>query len=223
METIRTGYQKILASFVSLITFSTPMVSAKELPIVNEKEKRIVMLGDSLSAGYGVQEGEDYPALVQKYFADSKQKITIINASISGSTSAGAVSRLKWQLKNQPTHLFLALGANDGLRGISLDSTEKNLEGTVKLALEKNLTVWIAGIKIPPNYGPKYVDTFEGMYKRIAAKYKAPLLPFLLEGVGGEREFNQADGIHPNPKGHRMIADHVIAFINKNLKMEAKQ
>lgn len=182
------------------------------------RETRILFLGDSITAGLGVEKGAAYPAvagrmLKQQGIAD----VAVINAGISGSTTASGLSRLKWHLKSDPHVLVLALGANDGLRGLSLDSMAKNLDNTIALALENNLCVILAGMKIPPNYGPEYTEKFRQTFRDLAEKRGIPLIPFLLDRVGGEADMNQADGVHPNKAGHRQIAATVVPYIKECL------
>ncbi|MFA5903575.1 MAG: arylesterase [Desulfobacula sp.] len=183
-------------------------LSAAEQPV------RILFLGDSLTAGLGVEPEEAYPSVIQKML-DEKQirHITLTNSSISGSTSASAVSRLKWHLKAKPDMMVLALGANDGLRGLSTDEMEKNLDTAIVLAKEHNIRVILAGMQIPPNYGPEYTDAFRDVFSSLAKKHKLSFIPFLLKDVAGNPSLNQADGIHPNAEGHRIIAAHVLPFI----------
>ena len=182
------------------------------------KQHKIIMLGDSLTAGYGVMDAQAYPSLIEKKLKKDGFSIKITNASISGSTTASGLSRLKWQLKSQPSHLILALGANDGLRGIRIEEISKNLENTILEAKKNGIKVMLIGMKIPPNYGLKYSKEFESVFIKISEKHNIPLLPFLLEGVGGEKQLNQADGIHPNSEGHKVMADNVIQFLKKHLK-----
>lgn len=194
-----------IASF--LLFLSVPL-SHTQSPI------RVLFLGDSLTAGLGVEPEEAYPSLIQKML-DEKQirHITITNSSISGSTSASAVSRLKWHLKAKPDMMVLALGANDGLRGLSTDEMGKNLDAAIVLAKEHNIRVILAGMQIPPNYGPEYTNTFRDVFSSLARKHKLPFIPFLLKDVAGNPSLNQTDGIHPNAQGHRIIAAHVLPFI----------
>jgi acyl-CoA thioesterase-1 len=139
--------------------------------------------------------------------------VAIINGGISGATTAGAASRLKWHLKGAPDVLVLALGANDGLRGLPLDNMAQNLDDTIALALENHLCVILAGMEIPPNYGPEYTRRFSQIFQDLAQKHGVVRIPFLLENVGGQREMNQADGVHPNAEGHRQIARTVLPYI----------
>jgi acyl-CoA thioesterase-1 len=171
---------------------------------------RIVMLGDSLTEGYGVSKSSAYPALVEQALKAKGKNVEIINAGVSGSTTASGLSRLKWQLKGNPQIVVIALGANDVLRGIDLGQSEKNLAATIILAKKQNLKVLLVGMRAPPNYGRAYDGQLAGMFRRLSEKHSVPLLPFLLEGVGGRPELNQADRIHPNEKGHKILAETVL-------------
>ena len=171
----------------------------------------IVFLGDSLTEGYGLEKTEAFPYLFEQALKTKGYKdIKVINAGISGSTSASALSRVKWYLRIKPTILVLALGANDGLRGLDPHAMKKNLAMAIKLALERNIQVVLAGIKIPPNYGIQYTKEFEAVYPQLADEFKIPFIPFLLDGVAARPEMNLPDGIHPNSRGHQIIARHVL-------------
>ncbi len=179
---------------------------------------KILFLGDSLSAGLGVEQEQAYPALIHEMLKKKGfQGIKIINGSISGSTTASALSRVKWFLKAKPDIMVLALGANDGLRGLSIVEMARNLDNTIVLAKEKGIRVILAGMEIPPNYGPKYAREFRDVFGHLADKHKIPLVPFLLKDVAGKAFLNQADGIHPNQEGHRIIAGTVLPFILEQL------
>jgi len=177
----------------------------------------ILFLGDSLSEGQGVDEQDAFPRLVEKTLKAKKHDITITNGGVSGSTTASGLNRLKWHLKKPTDILVLELGANDGLRGIKLNETEKNLFAIIKLAKEKKVKVLLLGLLMPPNYGKAYTTEFESMYKKIATKEKLPFLPFFLKDVAGNPSLNLADGIHPNEKGHVIVAKIVSDFVEKNL------
>ncbi len=182
------------------------------------KETRILFLGDSITAGLGVEKEAAFPAVVCRMLKQQRiDNVTVINAGISGSTTASGPSRLKWHLKTNPQVLVLALGANDGLRGLPLDSMAENLDDTIALALENNLCVILAGMEIPPNYGPEYTGQFRQTFQDLASKYQIALIPFLLDNVGGVEDMNQADGVHPNPAGHRQIAATVLPYIKECL------
>lgn len=180
----------------------------------------ILCLGDSLTEGYGVAKTEAWPALVEAELRQKKFDITLHNAGISGSTTASAQSRLAWHLKSKVKFdwMILALGANDGLRGQNTRNIKNNLvnaiEGARKGGIKK---VILAGIKVPPNYGAKYASDFSKIFPEIAKEMQAPLIPFLLDGVAGKTDLNLPDGIHPNAKGHRIIAEKVAKFIESQL------
>lgn len=172
---------------------------------------RVLFLGNSLTAGYGLSPDEAYPALLQARIDSLKWPVTIINAGVSGDTSAGGLTRLAWQLENPPDVLVVALGANDGLRGLPPTMTKSNLTQIIRQAREANpnVSVLIAGMQVPPNLGPIFQEEFRDIYPSIAEEMDTELIPFLLEGVGGVTELNQSDGIHPNAAGQRRLADTV--------------
>ncbi len=184
----------------------------------NSNTKTILFLGDSLTEGLGVSKNQAYPNLVQKLAKKELNKnIKIINGGVSGSTTSDAFARLKWYLKRKPDIVFIALGANDGLRGLNLTQSQKNLEEIITHAQKSKAKVLLAGMLIPPNYGPDYSRKFEKMYLEIKEKYNLKFMPFLLKDVAGVQELNQADGIHPNPKGHKIIANEVFNFLKEEL------
>ena len=176
------------------------------------KKKTIIFFGDSLSAGYGLDEPTlAFPGLIQRKLDSMKLDYQVVNAGVSGETSAGGVGRIEWIL-SQPVDVFvLELGANDGLRGIPVETTIKNLQTIIDSVKAKNPSVKIvlAGMQVPPNMGAKYANAFKAIFPSLAEKNKAALIPFLLEGVGGEPTLNQADGIHPNEEGHRKVEEVV--------------
>jgi acyl-CoA thioesterase-1 len=171
-------------------------------------------LGDSLTEGYGLEPEQAFPAVLEKMLREEgRGDVEVANAGISGSTTASGVGRLKWQLQNRPAIALIALGANDGLRGVSVAQTRKNLADMIKLLKDKGVKVLLAGMKLPPNYGPAYTRAFERMFPELAQENRITLIPFLLEGVAGEKDLNEEDGIHPNEKGHRIIARTVIKYL----------
>lgn len=180
-------------------------------------QTQILFLGDSLSEGQGLDEELSFPRLVERNLKNKKFNVAVTNGGVSGSTSASGVTRLKWHLKKKIDILVLELGANDGLRGLKLDETQKNLIEIIRHAKEKKVKVLLLGLLMPPNYGKKYVDDFEKMYSTIAKSEKVPFLPFVLNDVAGKSELNLPDGIHPNAKGHEIVARNVTAFVEKNL------
>jgi acyl-CoA thioesterase-1 len=187
-------------------------LSGSRLPDARAAEtKRIVFLGDSLTAGFGVQPAEAFPALVAQKIRAAGLPFEVENAGLSGDTSAGGLRRIDWLLQRRIDILVIALGANDGLRGLDLKSMKTNLQAIIDKAKTKNPAVKIvlAGMQVPPNLGAEYAIGFQHVFNELASDNKATLIPFLLEGVGGQRELNQADQIHPNPAGHRIVADLV--------------
>ncbi|MBC7465934.1 MAG: arylesterase [Bdellovibrio sp.] len=180
--------------------------------------KTFVFLGDSLTEGYGVAQSAAFPQLIQEKVKKDKLDWKIISSGSSGSTSASTLSRLKWVSKEKPDYVFILMGSNDGLRGLKVEETEKNLEAAIEWAQQNKITIILDQLNVPPNYGPDYFKKFAAIYPRLAKKYKIELAPFLLEGVFGKSNLNQADGIHPNEKGHRIIADRMYDYLKKFLK-----
>ncbi len=180
----------------------------------------ILCLGDSLTEGYGVAKEAAWPAVAEKIIRVQNQGVTLINAGISGSTTASGHSRLAWQLKaaKKPDWLFLALGANDGLRGQDVKSAQKNLEKTIDAARAAGMQkIFLAGIKAPPSLGQAYVRDFDAMFPRLAREKKVEFYPFLLEGVAAIPKYNLPDGIHPNAEGHKIIGEKVAKFLKEHL------
>lgn len=177
----------------------------------------ILFLGDSLTEGYQLAKEEAYPALIEKELKKSRKDIKVINGGVSGATTASGMKRLDWYLKAKPEIMVLALGANDGLRGMKLSETEKNLSLVIEKARSRNIDVILAGMKMPTNMGEKYRNDFENIFPKLAKKYSLPLIPFLLEGVGGVPSLNLPDGIHPNPKGHEVMAKTVMKVLEQEL------
>jgi acyl-CoA thioesterase-1 len=174
----------------------------------------ILFLGDSLTEGYGLEEGESFPDMLSdRYAAEGRKNLKIINGGISGSTSASALTRLQWYIRAQPDLLVLSLGANDGLRGLSVDALKTNLIKTIEFAQSMDVKVVLTGMLIPPNYGPDYTSAFAQVFPDLAAQYQLTFLPFLLAGVAGITELNQGDGIHPNLEGTKIVADTLYNFL----------
>jgi acyl-CoA thioesterase-1 len=175
-----------------------------------EPERQIVCLGDSLTEGYGLAPERAYPVLVERMLRDRGLAVRVTNAGVSGSTSASAVSRLRWQLRSRPEIVVIALGGNDGLRGIDVAATRANLSAAIELALQSGARVLLAGMKIPPNYGPEYTAAFAAIFPALAKEHGVALLPFLLEGVAADPALNLPDGIHPNERGTEIVARNVF-------------
>ncbi len=182
-------------------------------------KKVILFYGDSLTAGYGLSTEEAFPAITETLLKKSGKDVKVVNAGLSGETSAGGLSRIDWILR-QPIDIFvLELGANDGLRGLPLDQTRKNLQAIMDKVKGKypRVKFVLAGMMVPPNMGKEYTTDFKKIYPDLAKKNNATLIPFLLEGVGGIEKLNQADGIHPNVEGHKIVAQNVEKVIAKLL------
>lgn len=194
------------------------IIFALNLIFANAKADTILFLGDSLTEGLGVSKEEAFPKLVETMIqTELKKDITIINGGVSGSTTSDALSRLKWYLKKNPYIVFIALGANDGLRGLDLEKSKENLEEIIQYAQKANAKVLLSGMLIPPNYGEDYSKRFKEMYEEIKNKYNLKSMPFLLDEVAGVQNLNQIDGIHPNVEGHKIIAKNVFTFIKEEL------
>jgi acyl-CoA thioesterase I len=193
----------IIVFFLVFNAFQTPKV--------------ILFFGDSLTAGYGLSTEEAFPALLEKELNKNGKKVKVVNAGLSGETSAGGLSRIDWILR-QPVDIFvLELGANDGLRGLPIEQTRQNLQNIINKVKAKNptCTIVLAGMMVPPNMGKQYTDDFKNIYPDLARKNNATLIPFILEGVAGIEKLNQADGIHPTPEGHKIIATNLKKVFEK--------
>ena len=186
-----------------------PALSAQ--PATPAATKTILFLGDSLTAGLGVQKTEAFPALIAEKIRAAGLPFAVEDAGLSGDTSAGGLRRMDWLLQRPVDVLVLELGANDGLRGQQLNSLKANLQAIIDKTKAKNpqVKVVVAGMQVPPNLGAEYARGFERLFAEVAKENNAALIPFLLEGVGGNRDLNQQDLIHPSAAGHRVIADLV--------------
>ena len=183
---------------------------------------RIVALGNSLTAGLGVSPDESYPSQLQRRLDHAGYHYRVINAGVSGDTTAGAVRRLDWVLKSRPSIVILELGGNDGLRGHSLEDTYANLKEIIRRLQTQGVTIVLTGMKIPPNYGIEYTSKFSAMYERLAKEFNVTFMPFFLEGVAARRELNQADGIHPTTEGYQIIVDNLLSVLKPLLKNEIR-
>jgi len=179
------------------------------------KQKVILFFGDSLTAGYGLNPEDAFPAVVDKSLNQSGVDVRVINSGLSGETSAGGLTRIDWVLR-QPVDVFvLELGANDGLRGLPITETRKNLQLIIDKVKAKNpaCKIVLAGMMVPPNMGKEYSDAFRGLFPEIARKNTAVLVPFLLDGVAGVERLNQADGIHPTAEGHAIVGENLARVL----------
>jgi acyl-CoA thioesterase-1 len=182
--------------------------------------KTVVFLGDSLTVGLGVQPSEAFPALVAEKIRAAGLPFSVENAGLSGDTSAGGLRRIDWLLQRRIDLLVVELGANDGLRGLDLKSMKANLQAIIDKTKAKNpqVKIVLAGMQVPPNLGSEYATGFQRVFNELARENNATLIPFLLEGVGGNRELNQQDLIHPSAAGHRIIADLVWRTLEPMLR-----
>ena len=194
-----------------------PPPAARQEPPVSQAPARpldtrpvIAAFGDSLTAGYGVETGYSYPDFLQKDLDRAGGRYHVVNEGISGDTTAGGLARVDSVTQLTPKIVILELGGNDGLRGLPLASTRGNLDEIVQALRKSGTRIVLAGITLPPNYGPDYIHEFEGIYKGLAAKYKLPFIPFLLEGVAGVPGMMQPDGIHATAKGNEVVATLVM-------------
>jgi acyl-CoA thioesterase-1 len=170
---------------------------------------KIVILGDSLTAGYGLLESQSFPAVLQRKLDAEGYHFEVENAGVSGDTTAGGLRRLDWALQGNARILVVALGGNDGLRGLSVADMQANLTEIITRGRNRGAMVILAGMEAPPNYGSEYAVSFRRVYRDVARQQRVLLMPFLLDGVAGNADLNQADGIHPNERGAEIVADHV--------------
>jgi acyl-CoA thioesterase-1 len=182
----------------------------------------VVFLGDSLTAGLGLPVDQAFPAVVAAELAKRGRPIRAVNAGVSGDTTAGGLRRAQWVLSQRPDVVVLALGANDGLRGLPLVETEKNLRGVVATARAAGARVLLCGMLIPTSYGPEYQEGFSRLFPRVARAERIPLVPFLLDGVAGKKDLNLEDGIHPNAEGQRVLAANVLLHLEPLLAPAAR-
>ncbi|MFN7917955.1 MAG: arylesterase [Vicinamibacterales bacterium] len=197
---------------------SAPAIAASEAAPRSDPRPRIVFLGDSLTAGLGLDQKDAYPTLIQQKLDAAGLTYEVVNAGVSGDTSAGGLSRLDWALEGDVKVMVVALGGNDGLRGLPAEELKKNLATIIERAQEKKIQVVLAGMEAPPNFGQAYIVSFHQVYPDLAKKYGVPLIPFLLQGVAGVEGLNQRDGIHPTAEGARTVADNVWTVLRPTLK-----
>jgi acyl-CoA thioesterase-1 len=186
-------------------------------PAPEDGVRRVVFLGDSLTAGLGLEEEQAFPARVAELLRERGKEIHAINAGVSGDTSAGGLARLDWLLRQDPDVVVVELGANDGLRGQPAANTEANLRQIATRVRAAGAHVLLVGLQVPPNYGPQYAREFAEIYPKLAAELDLPLVPFLLEGVGGDPALNLPDGIHPTAAGHERVAATVLPYLESVL------
>jgi acyl-CoA thioesterase-1 len=174
---------------------------------------KVVALGDSLTAGLGLDPREAYPALLDARLRQAGYPVEVVNAGVSGDTSAGGLRRVDWAIDPAVKVMIVALGGNDALRGLPVAQMRRNLAGIIERAQAKRVTVILAGMEAPPNLGPEHTAAFRQVYRDLAAQYRVAFLPFLLAGVAGDPALNQPDGIHPNAAGARKVADLLWPYV----------
>jgi acyl-CoA thioesterase I len=206
------GYEYGSALPASTLSSSPPKTQ------VPAERPRIVAFGNSLTAGLGVAPDHSYPAHLQRTLDAAGYAYRVVNAGVSGETTAGGVRRVSWVLNSKPVIVILELGGNDGLRGLSLQETKANLERIIQQLQQASVTVVLAGMKLPPNYGQDYTAGFEALYQTLAKQYRVTLIPFFLDGVAGSASLNQADGIHPTGEGYRIIVERLFPTLEPLLE-----
>jgi acyl-CoA thioesterase-1 len=184
---------------------------------VPDRRAKIVVLGDSLTAGLGLAPDDAFPAILQRKIDSAGMRFEVVNAGVSGDTSAGGLRRLDWSLQDGARVLVLALGANDGLRGLPIAQMKQNLSAIIERAQKKQVVVVIAGMEAPPNYGREYAAAFRQAFRDLARQYNVRLVPFLLDRVAGQPSLNQGDGIHPNVRGAQIVAETVWTTLKPEL------
>ncbi|GEP57109.1 arylesterase [Reyranella soli] len=218
---LRTGYGRFAAAvnslLIAILCLYCLSLGAHAQTAPKDGPIKLAILGDSLAAGYGVSPAQAMPARLEAALKKAGRNVTVINHGVSGDTTAGGLQRIDWMLADKPDIVMVELGANDALRATDPAVTEKNLDAIIAKLKEAGVTVWLAGMLAPRNYGPEYAQQFDGIYKRLADKYGVPLYAFFLDGVAQDPALNQGDGIHPNPKGVDVIVERILPFVTKNL------
>lgn len=202
---------RLVAVVALLLYLAAPAVHAQTEPV------KLAILGDSLAAGYGLAPAQAFPARLQAALKEKGRNVTVINHGVSGDTTAGGVERLDWMLGDRPDIVLVELGGNDALRALDPAATERNLDTIVKKLKEAGVTVWLAGMLAPRNFGPEYAKSFDAVFKKIADKYDVPFYAFFLDGVAQDPALNQPDGIHPNARGVDVVVERIFPFVIKNL------
>ncbi|SLM47565.1 Esterase TesA [Nitrospira japonica] len=213
-----------IATAARCMVLASLLVGAAAAPTLAEApadvRPKLVAFGDSLTSGLGVAAADAYPAQLQRRLDEAGFRYRVINAGVSGDTTAGGLRRVRWILNSRPTLVILELGGNDGLRGLSLAETRRNLELIVEQLQQASVTVVLAGMKLPPNYGQEYTQGFEEIYPALARRYRLKLIPFFLEGIAGDTALNQADGIHPTAEGYHIIVGNLFESLKPILKRQ---
>jgi acyl-CoA thioesterase-1 len=218
-----TGYGRFAAAFnllLAMVVLCLAPAHAQTAPAGSAI--KIVALGDSLAAGLGVSPAQSFPSRLEAALKAQGRNVVIANQGVSGDTTAGGLARIDWLLGDKPDIVLIELGANDALRGTDPAVAERNLAAIIEKLKAAQVTVWLAGMMAPRNFGPEYVAAFDGLYQRLADKYQVPLYPFILDGVAQDPALNQSDGLHPNVRGAQVIADRLLPFVTRNLDLYAQ-
>lgn len=204
---IHVSMSKLPVISISVLLFLVTLLSAE----------RMVFLGDSLTAGYGLEPEQAYPAVIEEMLEARGEEVAVVNAGVSGDTTAGGLRRVDWILRQKIDTLVIALGANDALRGQPVEQTRENLRRIIAKARERHpeLRIILAGMLAPPNLGEAYREAYASIFPELAEEASVELVPFLLEGVAGEPELNLPDGIHPNAEGQRLVARNVLEVLER--------
>ena len=209
------GAAALPAVAMLLVALLTALAGA---PAARAEERVIVAFGDSLTAGLGVAPADAYPARLAARLKAEGYPYRVVNAGVSGDTTAGGLRRVDWALRLKPAIVIVELGANDALRGQDLDGVRANLDGIVARFQAAGARVLVAGMRLPPNYGARYGEAFERLFADVARKRGAALMPFFLDGVGGSAALNQGDGIHPTAEGYRVVTERLWPYLRPLLE-----
>ena len=220
MKTFRSGLLYFLIAYICVVVELKVWGSDLHVPESRDAERVILFLGNSLTAGYGLDISQAFPSLIQKKIKALGWNFKVVNAGLSGETSAAGLRRIDWLLGQRIDVLVLELGVNDGLRGVPVKATFQNLQSLIDKVKDRypRIRIVIAGMLLPPNLGQDYSEGFRLIFSELAKRNQASLIPFLLQGVGGKPELNLSDGIHPTPEGHRIVAESVWKVLRSVLK-----
>jgi len=219
---LETGYGRFAAAVNSLlVTILLCLPAAMTMAQAQTAPTKLAVLGDSLAAGYGLRPAQAFPARLEAALKAQGRNVTVVNHGVSGDTTAGGLERVDWMLGDKPAIVLVELGANDALRAIDPAVTKRNLDAIITKLQQAGVTVWLAGMLAPRNFGPDYARQFDGLYRRLADKHGVVLYPFFLDGVAQEPALNQADGIHPNAKGVDVIVARILPFVTTALDKHA--
>lgn len=201
--------RSLLSAFLFLVVATLASLAPAQA------QPKLLVYGDSLTAGYGLQPEQAFPAQLQSWLKSQGMTAQVVNGGVSGDTTAGGLARLDWSLAEKPTHALLALGANDMLRGLDPAQAERNLDAMIARMKAAGIKVMLVGMRAAPNLGPDYVRAFEGMYPRLAKKHDIPLYPFMLDGVAANPALNLPDGMHPNARGAGVMAERIGPHVRR--------